>query len=165
MQNPRIGHIHAITEEAGAIAIAVRDALVAESDDIAKPRIERVERGRKTMGDLLAKLDSTLTDTTDEAKKTQEALHASYGTYTIEQVKLTRAMASVAVHTAAGEIARGNTELSHRSESNAASLQQTAASVEAPTGTVKHNADRARQAAQLSSEASAVAGEGGQIVE
>lgn len=72
--------------------------------------------------------------------------------------------ASDAVHTAAGEIAHGNTDLSRRSELHTASLQQTATSVESLAGTVKHNAKRARQAAQLSGEASAVAGQGGEVV-
>ncbi len=296
VQNPRIGHIHAIAEEAGVIAVAVRDALVAETEDSAKPYIARVEKGRQIMGELLAKLDNSLADTEARSQQTQEALHVAYGAYTIEQVKLTRAIAAGkkelagkllldgmqpklqsylatlsqmrdyeagemrnseenarrsyergrntiagilllaaaltgilayaltrsitdpldyasrsadaiargdltqdirargtdetavlthslsamqaqlasivrqikgaadAVHTAAGEIALGNTDLSRRSESHAASLQQTAASVEMLSGTVKHNADRAQRAAQLSGKASDVAGQGGLAV-
>jgi methyl-accepting chemotaxis protein len=94
VQNPRIAHINAISEEAGAIAIAVRDALAAEAEDSARPHIARVESGRKTMGDLLAKLDNTVTDDSDGTKQTQDALHSAYGAYTIEQVKLTRAIAA-----------------------------------------------------------------------
>jgi methyl-accepting chemotaxis protein len=94
VQNPRIGHIHAIAEEAGAIATAVRDAMAAESDDHAKPYIARIEKGRQVMGELLARLDSSLANTGAQSQQTQEALHVAYGAYTIEQVKLTRAIAA-----------------------------------------------------------------------
>lgn len=46
VQNPRIEQIHAIVDEANAIAVAARDALIAESEDEARPHISRVEKGR-----------------------------------------------------------------------------------------------------------------------
>ncbi len=296
VQNPRVDRIHAIIDEANAISVAVRDALIAESDDEARPHITRAEKGRQVMGDLLAKLDeSTLADT-DKAKQSQGALHGAYSAYTIEQVKLTRAIAagkkdmarkflvdgvqpklltylatltqireyemglmraseenarfsyergrntivailllaaaltavlavvltrgitrplgyasevaeaisrgdltqvieasgkdetarltrslammqaqlaqivwqikaaSDTVNSGAVEIARGNLDLSRRSEAHASSLEETSASIEELTGMVRQNADRAGQAAQLASASSRVAGEGGGIV-
>ncbi|WMJ71233.1 methyl-accepting chemotaxis protein [Stenotrophomonas sp. 24(2023)] len=71
---------------------------------------------------------------------------------------------SLAINAAASEIATGNNDLSRRTEQQAANLEETAASIEELTSTVRHNADHARQANQLSIGAAAVAGEGGQVV-
>ncbi|MFN6995857.1 MAG: methyl-accepting chemotaxis protein [Aquincola tertiaricarbonis] len=72
--------------------------------------------------------------------------------------------ASASVRLAAGEIAAGNADLSERTERQASSLQQTAASMEQLHATVRHNADTAQQVNQLASAASAVAGRGGEVV-
>lgn len=50
------------------------------------------------------------------------------------------------------EIAAGNVEMSSRTESQASSLQQTAASMEQITGTVRNNAEGAEQAARLATQ-------------
>ncbi|MDQ2151158.1 methyl-accepting chemotaxis protein [Alcaligenaceae bacterium C4P045] len=65
---------------------------------------------------------------------------------------------------AAGEIAMGNTDLSRRTEEQAASLEQTAASMAALTHTVKDNAGKAREASQLARTGSEIAREGGAAV-
>ncbi len=69
------------------------------------------------------------------------------------------------ISTASTEIASGNHDLSHRTEQQAASLQKTASSMEQLTGTVRHNADSARQADQLASSASEIAARGGAVVD
>lgn len=46
------------------------------------------------MGNLLAKLDQSVASDGEAAKKTQSDLHSAYGAYTIEQVKLIRAIAA-----------------------------------------------------------------------
>ncbi|HJW11163.1 MAG TPA: methyl-accepting chemotaxis protein [Albitalea sp.] len=69
------------------------------------------------------------------------------------------------ISTASVEIATGNHDLSHRTEQQAASLQKTASSMDQLTGTVRHNADSARQADQLASSASEIAARGGSVVE
>ncbi len=66
--------------------------------------------------------------------------------------------------TASGEIASGNSDLSHRTEEQASSIEQTASSMEELTSTVKQNADNARQANQLAEGASEVATKGGAVV-
>ncbi|MFY1080189.1 methyl-accepting chemotaxis protein, partial [Escherichia coli] len=53
------------------------------------------------------------------------------------------------INLAAGEIASGNTDLSRRTEQQAANLEETAASMEELTSIVKQNAEHARQANQL----------------
>jgi len=62
------------------------------------------------------------------------------------------------------EIARGNLDLSQRTEEQATSLEETASSMEEMTSTVKQNADNARQANQLANAARERAEEGGQIL-
>ncbi len=68
------------------------------------------------------------------------------------------------VATASSEIAAGNLNLSQRTEQQAAALQQTAATMDELSATVRNNADNARQANQLASGASSVAARGGEVV-
>ncbi len=68
------------------------------------------------------------------------------------------------VTSASGEIAVGNMDLSQRTEEQASSLEQTAASMEELTSTVTLNADNARQASALAASASDVAVRGGRVV-
>jgi aerotaxis receptor len=62
-------------------------------------------------------------------------------------------------------IAAGNLDLAGRTESQAASLAQTVASLGAVAGAAGHNADSARRADGLVGEAAGVAGRGGEAVE
>ncbi len=64
----------------------------------------------------------------------------------------------------ASQIAAGNTDLSQRTEEQAANLTQTASAMEELAGTVKNNADVARQAAQRAMAASRSAEDGGEVV-
>ena len=68
------------------------------------------------------------------------------------------------INTGAQEIAKGNMDLSSRTETQASSLQQTAASMEELTGAVKQNTDSAQQANQLAQSASTTAVKGGEVV-
>jgi methyl-accepting chemotaxis protein len=65
---------------------------------------------------------------------------------------------------ASAEIARGNSDLSQRTEQQASSLQETAASMEQLGSTVRLNAENAGQANQLALSASDVAVRGGEVV-
>ena len=71
---------------------------------------------------------------------------------------------SQAINSAATEIATGNSDLSRRTEQQAANLEETAASMEELTSTVRQNAEHARQANQLAIGAHAVASQGGDVV-
>lgn len=73
--------------------------------------------------------------------------------------------ATDSINIAAQEIASGNNDLSQRTEQNAASLEETAASMEEITSIVKHNADNANRANQLAIGASEVATKGGEVVQ
>ncbi|MGV8960156.1 MAG: methyl-accepting chemotaxis protein [Stenotrophomonas sp.] len=71
---------------------------------------------------------------------------------------------SETINTAAGEIASGNSDLSQRTEQQAANLEETAASMEELTSTVRQNAEAARQANTLALGAADVAAQGGAVV-
>jgi methyl-accepting chemotaxis protein len=68
------------------------------------------------------------------------------------------------INTASCEIASGNSDLSSRTEQQAANLEETASSMEQLTGTVRLNADNAKQATGLASQAANVAVEGGELI-
>jgi methyl-accepting chemotaxis protein len=69
------------------------------------------------------------------------------------------------IATASAEISAGNMDLSPRTEQQAGSLGMTASTVEQLTGTLRQNADNARQASQLSIAASEIAARGGAVVD
>ncbi|MDG2526485.1 methyl-accepting chemotaxis protein [Stenotrophomonas sp. HITSZ_GD] len=91
----------------------------------------------------------------DDANATAEQL-----TEIVGRIK----QSSVAINSAAGEIAAGNSDLSRRTEQQAANLEETAASMEELTSTVRQNAEHARQANQLAQGAATVASQGGEVV-
>lgn len=68
------------------------------------------------------------------------------------------------INATTGEITSGNLDLSRRTESQAANLQETASSMEEISATVKNNANNALQANQLANSASLVAKKGGDVV-
>ena len=65
---------------------------------------------------------------------------------------------------ASSEIARGNLDLSTRTEQQAGSIEETASSMEELTGIVKQNSENAAQANHLARTASDVAARGGSVV-
>lgn len=72
--------------------------------------------------------------------------------------------AAEAINSAAREIAIGNTDLSKRTEQQAASLEETSATMQELTSTVKQNAQNASQANQFAQGAREVAEKGGNLV-
>jgi methyl-accepting chemotaxis protein len=72
---------------------------------------------------------------------------------------------TVSVTTGASEIAEGIIDLSSRTEEQAASLEETAASMTQLTETVKQNADNARQANMLATNATGIADAGNDAVQ
>ncbi|WP_321938020.1 methyl-accepting chemotaxis protein [Paraburkholderia sp. J8-2] len=82
----------------------------------------------------------------------------------VEEAMAVVHVSSNSVSTAAKEIAFGNLDLSARTEQQAASLQETAASMLQLTETVKRNTDSARTANGLASDAHVMADAAGQVV-
>jgi methyl-accepting chemotaxis protein len=72
--------------------------------------------------------------------------------------------ASTNVNDSAREIAEGNNELNHRTESQASSLEETASAMEELTSTVQQNAENASEASKLSSSVMDKASNGGDVV-
>ncbi|HRE13017.1 MAG TPA: methyl-accepting chemotaxis protein [Usitatibacteraceae bacterium] len=68
------------------------------------------------------------------------------------------------VRMAAGEVEKGNADLSSRTEEQAANLQQTAATMDEITASVTHGAENAQQATNVAREASAAAAKGGEAI-
>ena len=68
------------------------------------------------------------------------------------------------ISSAANEIAAGNADLSRRTEAQAGSLEETAASMEELHSAVKSNADTAQQVNQMASAASTAAVQGGSVM-
>ncbi|MFT0532939.1 bacteriohemerythrin [Castellaniella hirudinis] len=73
-------------------------------------------------------------------------------------------LGSSSIAGAVGQITAGSMELSSRTDTQASSLAQTAATMEELTATVRQNADNAQQANDLASAAAQTATEGGAIV-
>ncbi len=71
---------------------------------------------------------------------------------------------AAAIHTAAGEIASGNDDLSGRTERQAAHLEETATSMEELTTTVRQNASQAGKGSTLAQGAQDVAEQGSRVV-
>ena len=72
--------------------------------------------------------------------------------------------ATTTISTAAQQVAEGNIDLSARTEQQAGSLEETAASMEELNATVRRNADSAIHAARLAATAASTAQQGGQAV-
>lgn len=71
---------------------------------------------------------------------------------------------SESIHSSADEIAVGNADLSHRTEVESSSLQDTAASIDELTGAVSQNADNAQKANDVVQSTVDQAVKGGQVV-
>ncbi|HEY5761474.1 MAG TPA: methyl-accepting chemotaxis protein [Steroidobacter sp.] len=83
----------------------------------------------------------------------------------LHQIISTTKSLSESMSSGALQIASGNDDLNQRTQEQAAALEETASSMEEMTATVKQNADNARQANQLSTNARAHAEKGGQVVQ
>ena len=99
----------------------------------------------------------------DEIADTARALDR-----TIATLSATLGTVRASVHSidcASREIASGNLDLSHRTEMQAASLEQTASAVDNLTEAVRDNAANARRANDLAANAACLADSGGQAVQ
>ncbi|MBW7901441.1 MAG: HAMP domain-containing protein [Rhodocyclaceae bacterium] len=114
---------------------------------------------RLSAGDLTQKIEA---DYEGLLGKVKDDANATVGN--LQQIVRSIKHATDAINTAAQEIAQGNQDLSGRTEEQASSLEETASSMEELTGTVKLNADNARQANELANGAQQVAEKGGAVV-
>lgn len=111
-------------------------------------------------GDLTEKIDASYKGTFDQLKN-----YSNQTTESLARIIGEIRTAANTINTASVEIAQGNADLSNRTEQQAASLEETASSMEELTGTVRLNADNAKQANALASKASEVAVDGGDLIQ
>jgi methyl-accepting chemotaxis protein len=71
---------------------------------------------------------------------------------------------AMSIEAASDEVARGNVDLSNRTEQAASRLQQTTALMETLATTIQHNTTSAASASTLASQASSMAVEGGEVM-
>jgi len=116
--------------------------------------------GRAVEGDLTARMR------VDDKSGDFEALAASVNSMIQAMMEVVAGLAKTcrAVQAGAEEIARGNLDLSKRTEEQASSLVETTSSMEQMTSRVKNNADNAAQANQLAVAAREQAERGGSVV-
>lgn len=114
---------------------------------------------RVAAGDLTARIE---THTKDETGQLLSALKEMTGNLVgiVSQVRASTVMIS----DESTQIARGNLDLSSRTEQQANTLEETASSMDVLTTTVKRNADNAGQANHLAITASEVAVTGGSVM-
>jgi len=99
----------------------------------------------------------------DEASELMQAMQTMQDSLS-DMVRAVHANAS-GVASAAQQIASGNADLSQRTEQQAASLEETAATMDQLTATVRGNADSTVQAVELASGAGTVASRGGDVMQ
>jgi methyl-accepting chemotaxis protein-1 (serine sensor receptor) len=110
-------------------------------------------------GDLTARVEVHSSDEMGQMMTGLQAMQRKL----VETISAVRDGVS-AIDTSAKENAVGNMDLSSRTEEQAASLEQTSASMGELTTAVKHNTDSARQGNLLATDASATAERGGEMV-
>ena len=109
--------------------------------------------------DLTGQLKSTGTDEIAALRNALQDMNTNLLSV-IREVK----QGAESIATASSQIAAGNIDLSSRTEEQASSLAQTAATMEELTTTVKQNADNARQANGLAESAASIATRSGEVV-
>lgn len=176
-----------LTEEKDAqnqIEKLINDAISGQLDS--RINTTEYEGFMKVLGDNINNLMNAVVDPITEAINVAQALSVGDlsktmdGQFSGEFLALAEAMngsigklsdlvedirnVSTNVFDSAREIAEGNNELSHRTESQASSLEETASAMEELTSTVQQNAENATEASRLSSEVMEKATNGGEVV-
>ena len=128
----------AVSPLGGMVAAANRMAAGDLTQTVAVTRSDAFGALQKALSQLTVNLQSIVRDARDQS---QEMQHATT------------------------EIVSGNLDLSQRTEAQASNLQETAASMEEITGTVRHSAEAARQASELAQEVGGVAARSRSAVE
>jgi methyl-accepting chemotaxis protein len=118
---------------------------------------------RMAGGDLRQRIDAfARADSRDELQQLVAAMQRLHDSLCDVVGEMDANAGSVA--TAADQISAGNNDLSRRTEQQAASLQQTAATMDELTSTVRANGESSEKAVELANAARAVAGRGASVM-
>ncbi|POR52250.1 methyl-accepting chemotaxis protein [Paraburkholderia eburnea] len=128
-----------------------------------------IQRALTTMQSTLEQASTTLDLSKRVVTESKDEIGLAAAAFNHLMARIAEAMhearsSADAVAVASGEIAAGNIDLSSRTEQQAASLQETASSMEQLTGTVHHNAENAREASSVAVAAAETAGRGNEAV-
>ncbi|HEX7988460.1 MAG TPA: methyl-accepting chemotaxis protein [Duganella sp.] len=127
---------------------------------IAQPLERAVALARRVAaGDLTSRVENNAADETGQLLDALGQMNLNLSQL-VGDVRLSTDTITVA----AQEIAAGNADLSARTEAQAGALEETASSMEELTSTVRQNADNARHANELVTQASGIAVRGGDVV-
>jgi len=135
-------------------------AAAAVTRSIAAPLAHAADYAKKVAtGDLSRRLDPSV-------GRGFEELYEALGGMTdnLRRIALNVRASAEAITRATGTIAAGNNDLSQRTTEQASSLEETAASMEELTSTVRQNAEQSEHAHRLAAEAAGVATRGGEVV-
>ena len=146
---------------AGVVAVLAAAAAVWLSATVGRPLAQASEAVRMIAGGQIGA--TTGTSRSDTLGLLMRDVH-QLGINIMAMVADVRAEAG-GVQAATSEIVQGNTDLSHRTEQSAASLQHTAASIEQIAGAVRQTSQHAQSANQLTAAAMEVAHQGGAAAE
>jgi methyl-accepting chemotaxis protein len=161
--------VNAVTAQSRTIIIGISALAVAcaaflawaVSISIVRPITRACEFAQAVeRGDLTVQLDSRSNDELGVMMRTLQQMRCGLEKIVVE----VRQGASAITHVTE-EIASGNLDLSHRTEAQASSLQQTAASMETLTVTMRTNATTAQTAGKAATDASSAASQGGAVME
>jgi methyl-accepting chemotaxis protein len=115
--------------------------------------------GRVAAGDLTSRIDVKGTSETSQLLGALATMNTS-----LHRIVGEVHASSDAIASAARELLAGNSDLSQRTEEQAASLEETSSTMEEFSATITQNADNAKQASELAVNASRIAGRGGEVV-
>ncbi|MCP3707049.1 methyl-accepting chemotaxis protein [Paraburkholderia sp. CNPSo 3274] len=147
--------------EVAALLLLTAAAGVFLSRTIVHPLQDAARAAMKiAAGDLSTTCHSARSDEIGDVLRTLNQVSINMRATVLDVRNGVRAMRQATTH-----IASGTLELSGRTEAQASSLEEAAASMEQINSTVGNNADAARQASDLAESASQAAEEGGRVVD
>ena len=161
--------VNTVTEQSRTIILAISAIAIAiaaflafrVSVSIVRPVTRACEFAQAVeRGDLTMQLDSDSKDELGTMMRTLQQMRAG-----LERIVVEVRQGASAISHVTEEIATGNLDLSHRTEAQASSLQQTAASMETLTNTVRNNASTAQSAGKAAAAASQAAAQGGTVMD
>jgi len=145
------------------VAVALLSGLVlawAVTLSITKPLAQAIALAKAAArGSLTVRVTSTSRDETGQLLASLQAMNEN-----LVRVVSDVRFSSESIVTGTTEIAGGNLDLSHRTERQAASLEETAATMQEIRSAVHSNSETAREASSMAKSVSAAAIKGGQVV-